>query len=396
MALYHKYRPKKFAQVVGQEHVVQTLQGALKTGQLAHAYLFAGPRGTGKTTLARLLAKVVNCADLSKISESEGGLDACGVCQFCREIEEGKSLDLIEIDAASNRGIDEIRALREGTRFASMNAGKHKVYVIDECHQLTKEAFNALLKTLEEPPAKTLFILATTEPAKVLSTITSRVQRFDLKKLSSEQITGKLNHIAAAEKVKINKDLLKIIALSADGSLRDAESSFAKLIAYTVPTGPLRAPSARAASATCDQSFSEASRQEGLEIDEAAVREILGIIPLNVFGQFFDLILAKKRGEAVALVSHIYESGLDLEIFIKGLLDYTRRILIAKADPAVVINYRREIGDETAQRISAAAQAMESGTVLKLLNVLLKAQQEMKISPIPQLPLEIAVTELTE
>ena len=154
MVFYRKYRPKTFSEVVGQEHVVQTLQGALQNNSLAHAYLFTGPRGTGKTTLARLLAKVVNCSQIKNH-------DACGICDFCKEVETGKSLDLIEIDAASNRGIDEIRELREGARFVSTR-GKHKVYIIDECHQLTKEASNALLKTLEEPPPKTLFVLATT------------------------------------------------------------------------------------------------------------------------------------------------------------------------------------------------------------------------------------------
>ncbi|MDP3731083.1 MAG: DNA polymerase III subunit gamma/tau, partial [bacterium] len=189
MVLYRKYRPKNFAEVVGQEHVVETLQGAIQTGRLAHAYLFTGPRGTGKTSLARLLAKAVNC------DRAGGQTDACAVCDSCKEVEEGRAMDLIEIDAASNRGIDDIRALREGTRFSSMNSGKYKVYVIDECHQLSKDASNALLKTLEEPPAKTIFILATTEPHKVLPTIVSRVQKFDFKKLNTDQIIFKLDRI---------------------------------------------------------------------------------------------------------------------------------------------------------------------------------------------------------
>src|SRR3989344_6921778 len=302
MVLYRKYRPKNFAEVVGQEHVVETLQGAIQTGRLSHAYLFTGPRGTGKTSLARLLAKAVNC-DQSYPQARSNLADACAVCGSCKEIEEGRAMDLIEIDAASNRGIDDIRALNEGARFSSAN-GKHKVYVIDECHMLTKEASNALLKTLEEPPAKTLFVLATTEPHKVLPTIVSRVQKFDFKKLTADQIIFKLQRVASEEKIKITKDHLRLIARQAEGSLRDAESNLAKLIAF-----------------------------KGQEIDEQAIKEVLGIIPFNFYHDFFQFVQAKKGTEALGLISQLYESGLDLENFTKGLLDYARRVLVARADP---------------------------------------------------------------
>jgi len=375
---YRKYRPKTFSEVVGQEHVVQTLQGALRTGTLAHAYLFTGPRGTGKTTIARLLAKAVNCdrnvlrSTLSfsinsgnEILSEAPRSDACGICDFCKEIEAGKSLDLMEIDAASNRGIDEIRELREGTRFASAR-GKHKVYIIDECHMLTKEAFNAFLKTLEEPPPKTLFVLATTEPNKVLSTVASRTQRFDLKKLKPHQITAKLEHIAGVENIKIEKNLLNSIALQADGSLRDAESCLSKLVAF-----------------------------RGHNIDEKAIKEVLGFIPLENFHNFIAFLIAKDRAQAISMVNNLYESGVDLSNFTKELLAYLRKVLIAKASPATLASYYGGSNEELAQKISILASNIENQKLLEMLGLFFKAQQEMKISPIPQLPLEIAIIELT-
>ncbi len=373
MVFYRKYRPKTFSEVVGQEHVVQTLRGALQSNNLAHAYLFTGPRGTGKTTMARLLAKAVNCEKNVLRSEGDEILsrtlrsDACGVCSFCKEIEDNRSLDLVEIDAASNRGIDEIRALREGARFSSMASGKHKVYIIDECHMLTKEASNAFLKTLEEPAAKTLFVLATTEPSKILPTIISRVQRFDFKKLNSQQIVYKLEKISLAEKIKIDKKLLQLIALQAEGSLRDAESNLSKLVAF-----------------------------KGREIDEEAVKEILGFIPLNTFNDFMNLIVAKKKSEAILLVNQLYESGLDLDNFVRGLLGYVRKILVIRASAASNSNFQHDLGSEHFQVVSKLAASLESKDVLKLLTTLMRVQQEMKITPIPQLPLEIAISELTE
>ena len=362
MVFYRKYRPKKFSEVVGQEHVVQTLQGALQSNTLAHAYLFTGPRGTGKTTLARILAKAINWdqnvlrREGDEILSGAPRSDACGVCDFCKEVETGRSLDLIEIDAASNRGIDEIRELREGARFVSVR-GKHKVYIIDECHQLTKEASNALLKTLEEPPPKTLFVLATTEPNKVLSTVASRTQRFDLKKLKPHQITAKLEYIAGVENIKIGKNLLNSIALQADGSLRDAESSLSKLVAF-----------------------------RGHDIDENAIKEVLGFIPLENFQNFLDFLLAKDRTKAISMVNDLYESGVDLSSFTKELLAYLRRILIAKAGLAILAN----------QEFSLPVPNIENQELLKMLDSFFKAQQEIKISPIPQLPLEIAIMELCE
>ena len=227
LVLYRKYRPKTFSEIIGQEHVVQTLTNAISSGMISHAYLFSGPRGNGKTTIARLLAKAVNCQN-----RKNGEFEPCNKCSSCLEIMENRSMDLIEIDAASHRGVDEVRELRDGIGFVPTKS-KYKVFIIDESHQLTKEASNALLKTLEEPPAHAIFILATTEIHKMIPTIISRCQRFDFRKLTIPEIIKRLEIIAKKEEVKVEKAALELIAIAASGSIRDAESLLDQALTYS-------------------------------------------------------------------------------------------------------------------------------------------------------------------
>jgi DNA polymerase-3 subunit gamma/tau len=219
-----KYRPQHFDELTGQNHVVVSLKGAIKSGRIGHAFLFAGPRGVGKTTTARILAKSLNCIEGSTIHP-------CQQCQPCREITLSRSIDVVEIDGASNRGIEEIRNLREGVKYSPIH-GRYKIYIIDEVHMLTQEAFNALLKTLEEPPPKVIFIFATTNPSKLPATILSRCQRFIFKRLSVKEITTRLCVIAEKENIKLTKDALHYIATRADGSIRDGESILEQLAAF--------------------------------------------------------------------------------------------------------------------------------------------------------------------
>src|SRR3990167_8876021 len=229
LVIARKYRPQSFDEIVGQEHVTQTLKSAIAQGKVAHAYLFSGPRGVGKTSAARILAKSLNC-------EKGISADPCQKCTNCVEITQGSSLDVLEIDGASNRGIDEVRALRENVKFSPVH-GRFKIYIIDEVHSLTHDAFNALLKTLEEPPAHVKFIFATTHPQKVPSTILSRCQSLEFRRISNIQIIQQLKKIVLSEKLNVAEDVFLAIAKASDGSLRDAESMLDELVSFTSASG---------------------------------------------------------------------------------------------------------------------------------------------------------------
>src|SRR5437762_8560607 len=286
-----KYRPQRFSDVVGQDHVTQTLANAIRQSRIAHAYLFCGPRGTGKTTIARIFAKCLNCTGGPKADYPDDDPRA-------QEITEGRSLDVLEIDGASNRGIEEIRALRETVRYAPAT-GKFKIYIIDEVHMLTKEAFNALLKTLEEPPEHVKFMFATTEPEKVLPTILSRCQRFDLRRIPSALISQHLAHIAKQEKVKIDEAALYAIARGADGGMRDAESALDQLISF------------------CG--------------DKIVESDVLSMFGLTAQGQILALSTAVLKGNSEAVLRELNElakHGKDLARLLADLLGAFRNILI--------------------------------------------------------------------
>ncbi len=364
--LYRKYRPKTFDEFEGQEHVVRTLQGALISGRVGHAYLFCGPRGTGKTTMARLFAKILNCPDRQKsrsripdssLTNRDTLTEPCNVCFSCNEINEGRSLDLIEIDAASNRGIDEIRNLKDSARVAAPSGG-YKIFIIDEVHMLTPPAFNALLKTLEEPPSHVIFILATTESHKIMETILSRVQRLDFKKITVGKIIEKLKKIAKSEQVEIDEPALAMLASTASGSLRDAESALSKLMAYT-------------------------GKDKKITTQEAS--EILGIVPLEAHHNILNLILKKKPQEAIVQLANLYESGIDLDHFVKQFVHYLRSSLIdliTKNSGLIVV--------------ATTSNSITPEFLIKVITAFMKAGSEIKSSPIPQLPLELAILELTK
>jgi len=356
--IYRKYRPQTFSEVVGQEHIIKTLTSEITTGNISHAYLFAGPRGTGKTTMARLLAKAINCLDHSSF-------EPCNKCESCTDIMDGRALDLIEIDAASNRGIDEIRDLREIVRFAPAKS-KYKVFVIDEAHQLTKEAFNALLKTLEEPPAHAVFILATTEAHKMLPTILSRVQRFDFKKLSLPEIIKKLEMVVKKERIKVDEKALRIIALNSEGFMRDAESMLGQVIAF--------------------------SGDKTITVED--VENILGIVDINLAIKFIDLLAEKNSKEALIFIDKFVNQGYDLVQFIQSLINYSRKLLLIRISKDLSKLIKEEL---SAEQLNTATKQMEKFSVSelsKIIELFIGTLYKMKYSTFPQIEAELAVVEI--
>lgn len=293
IALYRKYRPDNFDQMVGQEHILRVLKNAIKENKISHAYLFAGPRGTGKTSVARILAKAVNC-------NKKTSYNPCGKCNICVGINEGKIMDLIEIDAASNRGIDEIRDLREKVKF-SPTEGDFKVFIIDEVHMLTKEAFNALLKTLEEPPEHAIFILATTEINKVPATIISRCQRHDFTRIKLSEIVAKLTEIKKAEKIEISDGALELIAETSEGGMRDAISLLDQLGSIGLK-----------------------------KVTEDDVENILGLAPHKIVTKFVSHLVKRENAEAVKVLEKATKAGIDLIIFTKSALEFVRKLISVK------------------------------------------------------------------
>ena len=364
VVLYRKYRPQTFAEIIGQEHVVQTLTNALAMGLTSHAYLFGGPRGCGKTTIARVLAKALNCQN-----RKEGEGEPCNQCDSCLEINSGRALDLIEIDAATHTGVDDIRELREGIQYVPSKS-KYKIYIIDECHQLSKGASNALLKTLEEPPSHAIFILATTEIHKMIPTIISRCQRFDFRRLTLPEIIKRLEIVAKKEKVKIEQPALELIAVNSGGSLRDAESLLDQVMSFSGVKG------------------------EKDEIKAQDLKDILGLVEIKTVADFCDLFFQKKAGEAIKLLNETIDRGLDIQEFAKALVNYLRQALVLKITGSETGNpIITGLTKEELQRLKSQTEVLSEAGVQKALNLVIEAENKTKYSPIPQLPLELAIVE---
>lgn len=351
-----KWRPLTFDDVIGQEHITDTLKKAIEKNRVAHAFIFTGTRGVGKTTSARILARALNC-------EKGPTPNPCGVCTSCKDVLSGASFDVLEIDGASNNSVDDIRELRENIGYSSMG-GKYRIFVIDEVHMLSKPAFNALLKTLEEPPKNVIFIFATTEPQKIPQTIHSRCQRYDFRRIGAEKILERLVHICTVEKINFERSALMLVARKAEGSMRDALSLLDQVYSF------------------CRENLTEKE-----------VRSVLGLVEMEVFERVMDAIAEKNASPALKIVQDVLVQGYDLQEFIQGLQEHVRNLLFARI-PGALESRGIELEADTIQKFEASAKRFSEGDLLRMSEIIKKAEYDLKWSAFPRFVAELMLLKL--
>ncbi len=356
-----KYRPSLFKELVAQEHVTDTLKNALRLDRVAHAYLFSGPRGVGKTTAARILAKAINCE--TPREDREDGAEPCCECESCRTFEEGGSLNVFELDAASNRKVADVEPLLEKVTIPPQG-GRKKVYIIDEVHMFSKTAFNALLKTLEEPPDHALFIFATTEPNKVIPTVRSRCQRFDFRRIPVPEVVDHLREICAAEGIEADEESLMLLARKGNGALRDALSAF-------------------------DQAISLC----GTTLEYGELTQALGVVDQDLYFDLTEHVATQHTAGVLKLVRHVVRSGYDLQEFLVGLAEHLRNLLVARSLGGEAL---AEVAESTRTQYAEAAQRFGEADLLRLLTIAGDAQDEVKNSPQPRLKLETTLLKMAQ
>ena len=356
-ALYRVYRPKNFSDVIGQEHIVRTLKNQIENNNVGHAYLFCGTRGTGKTSTAKIFSRAVNCTNLHND-------EPCNECENCREILEDKTMDVVEIDAASNNSVDDIRELRENVKYSPAKA-KYKVYIIDEVHMLSQGAFNALLKTLEEPPSYVIFILATTEPHKIPATILSRCQRFDFKRVTVKDISSRMRYICEKEGIEADEKALNLIARNSQGALRDALSILDQCISF-----------------------------EGNKISYNDVIELLGSVNIE---QLFDLaesIIKEDTRKSLQILNDFIIWGKDVRYLVNDLIDHFRNLMVCKIsnDLDEIIS----LPEETIDLLKQQAETIDTNNLIRILNILSETQDGMKISSNPRVLMEVTMMKIAQ